>query len=73
MLKDNCLNEGIWIFFFSNFESLFSIWKFLIFIFSEKKEKEFPGNSTKVLKKIAGMLYKSLRRRKLFRLTFVFS
>ena len=42
--KDNCLNGGIWIFLGFEFESLFSIWKFLVFIFSEKK-------ITKVLKK----------------------
>ena len=64
--KDNCLNSGIWIFLILTLESLFSIWKFLNFHFSEKKN---PGNSTKVLEKNAGLLYKSLRRGKLFRLT----
>ena len=59
--KDNCLNSGIWIYLY------FDFWEFIFFfIFSEKKK--IPGNCTKILEKNAGMLYKSLRRGKLFRL-----
>ena len=46
--------------FILTFESLFSI-----FIFSEKK---ISGKLHQILEKNAGMLYKSLRRGKLFRL-----
>ena len=59
--KDNCLNSGIWIYFY------FDFWEF-IFYFHFLWKKNFPGNYTKILKKNAGMLYKSLRRGKLFRL-----
>ena len=48
------------------FESLFSI-----FIFSEKKK--FSGKLLQNSRKNAGMLYKSLRRGKLFRFTLLFS
>ena len=37
------------------------------------KQKKIPGNRTKILEKNAGILYKSLRRGKLFRLTLLFS
>ena len=58
-------------FFYLTFESLFSIRKFLIFIFSEKKiSGKLHQNCPK---KNAGILYKSLRRGKLFRLTLLFS
>ena len=63
--KDNCLNSGIWILFILTREIIFYL-KISNFHFSEKKN---PGNSTKVLEKNAGLLYKSLRRGKLFRLT----
>ena len=43
---------------------LFEFWEFIFYLkishfhfLWKKKEKEFPGNSNKVLKKIAGMLY----------------
>ena len=65
--KDNCLvNSGIWIY------SYFDFWEF-IFYFHFLWKKNFPGNCTKILEKNAGMLYKSLRRGKLFRLSLLFS
>ena len=49
------------------FESLFSIWKFLIFIFSEKINFR---EITKVLEKNAGLLYKKSKKRKVVQAYF---
>ena len=55
--KDNCLNTGIWIYFY------FDFWEF-IFYFHFLWKKKFREIAPKFSKN-AGMLYKSLRRGKL--------
>ena len=64
--KDNCLNSGIWIYFYLDF------WEF-IFYFHFLWKKKFSGKLHQNSRKNAGMLYKSPRRGKLFRLTLLFS
>ena len=61
----NCLNSGIWIFLFwllrvFQIEIKISIWKFLIFIFSEKKNS---GKLPKFSEKNAGLLSKKAEKR----------
>ena len=64
---NNRLNSGIWIFFILTFESLISIWKFLIFIISEKKNS---GKLPKFSEKNAGLLYKKSEKRKVVQAYF---
>ena len=55
-------------FFVLIFESLISIWKFLIFIFSEKKKDS--GKLPKFSEKNAGLLYKKSEKRKVVQAYF---